>query len=108
MRPGCGKPADNWDHPGSRGAASVQLRRLDQDAVAGGLDDAAPVLGDLGGDHFAAMGAQPRHGAGLVLAHQAAVAGDVGGEDRRQPPLDPLFAQRCSPWSRAAAVCVTA
>ncbi len=66
---------------------------LDQDAVAGRLYDAALVLGDLRIDQLAAMGSQPRQRAGFVLAHQAAVAGDIGGENGREPALDPLSAQ---------------
>ncbi len=72
-------------------------RELDQNAVAGGLDDAALVLGNLRVDQLAAMGAQPRQRAGLVLAHQPAVAGDIGGEDGRKPALDPFSAQRFLP-----------
>src|SRR5205085_8641855 len=68
-------------------------RELDQDAVAGRLDDAALVLGDLWVDQFAAMGSKPRESAGFVLAHHAAVAGDIGGENGRKPALDPLSAQ---------------
>ena len=36
------------------------------------------------------MGAQPRQRAGLVLAHQTAVAGDIGGENGRKPALHSL------------------
>ena len=43
------------------------------------------------------MRAQPRQRAGLVLAHQSAIAGDIGGEDGREPALDPLSAQRFLP-----------
>ena len=42
---------------------------FDQNAVAGRLDDAPFVFGDVRVDQFAAMGAQPRQRAGLVLAH---------------------------------------
>ena len=63
---------------------------LDQQAVAGGLDDAAAMLGDLGVDQFAAERLQRRERAFLVRAHQPRVAGDIGRQDRRQPPLDPL------------------
>src|ERR1051325_5661252 len=66
---------------------------LDQDAISGRLDDAALVLGDLRVDQFAAMGAQPRQRAGFVLAHEAAIAGDIGGKNGREPALDPLSAQ---------------
>ena len=46
------------------------------------LDGAARV-GDL-----VAPRAQPGQGSLLVLAHQPSVAGDIGGEDRREVPLD--------------------
>ena len=36
------------------------------------------------------VGVEPRARAFLVLAHQPAVAGHIGREDRRQPALDPL------------------
>jgi hypothetical protein len=44
-------------------------REFDQDAVAGGLDDAALVFGYLRVDQLASMGSEPRQSAGLVLAH---------------------------------------
>jgi hypothetical protein len=50
------------------------------------------VFGDLRIDVFAAMGSEPREGAGLVLSHEAAVSGDVSGENGRQSTLDPLSA----------------
>ena len=56
-----------------------------QHAVAGGLDDAAPVLGDLGIDQFLAMRLELAKRAFLVDAHQPAVAGDVARENRGQP-----------------------
>ena len=36
----------------------------------------------------------------LVRPHQPRIAGDISGEDRRQPPLDPLFAQSSLPAPR--------
>ena len=86
--------------PAARDGAGDRLddaRELDQDAVAGGLDDAALVLGDVRIDQVAAMRLEPRQGAGFVLAHQPAVAGDIGGENGREPAFDPLSAQRYSP-----------
>src|SRR6516162_707553 len=65
-------------------------RELDQQAVAGRLDDSAVVPGYHWIDQLSAMGVEPRERAFLVLAHQPAVAGDIGREDRRQPALDPL------------------
>ncbi len=58
-------------------------RELDQEAVAGRLDDAAAVVGDCGIDQVAAMRFEPGERAFLVLAHQPAIARDIGCEDRR-------------------------
>jgi hypothetical protein len=48
------------------------------------------------------MRSEPGEGAGLVLSHEAAISGDIGGEDGREPALDPLSAQcilpRGCPW----------
>ena len=62
-----------------------------QHPVAGGLDDAAAVLGDLGVDQFLAMRFQLSKRALFVNAHQPAVAGHVAREDGGQPPFDPRF-----------------
>ena len=77
---------------------------LDQQAVAGGLDDAAAMLGDLGVDQFAPKRLQRGERALLVRAHQPRVAGDIGGENggeaagswhlsRRIDCLDGAYAQ---------------
>src|SRR6185436_9008814 len=63
---------------------------FDQDAIAGPLDDAAAVLGDLGLQEFAAMGVQSLQRAFLVGSHQPAVAHDVAGKNRGQPSLRSL------------------
>src|SRR5262249_17733177 len=63
---------------------------LRQQPVAGGLDDAPPVLGDLGIDELAPQRPQPGKRALLVRAHQAAVAGHIRGKDCREPALDAL------------------
>src|SRR4051794_8039998 len=60
-------------------------RTLDQDSVAGRFDDSTFVLGDLGVNEFAAVGSEPSEGAGFVLAHEAAITGDIGGENGRKP-----------------------
>ena len=60
---------------------------LDQHAVAGGLDDAALVLGDGRIDQLDPMGLETRERARLVGLHQPAVADHVGGEDRCEPAL---------------------
>jgi hypothetical protein len=71
--------------------------KLCEDSVAGGLDDAALVLGDLRVDQLAAEGLEAREGAGLVLAHEPAVSRNIGREDGREPALDPLSAQMSLP-----------
>jgi len=48
------------------------------------------VLGYFRVDQLAPDRLEARQGAGLILAHHPAVAGDVGREDCRQPALDPL------------------
>jgi hypothetical protein len=57
------------------------------------------VLGDFWIDEFAAMGTKARECAGFVLTHEAAVTGDIGGENGRKTTLYPLPAQLCSPRS---------
>jgi len=54
---------------------------IGDDAVPGGVEDAAPVRRDQLIDDDAAR-LQPGEGADLVARHQPAVAGDVGGENR--------------------------
>jgi hypothetical protein len=44
---------------------------LGEEAVAGGLDDAAVVSVDLGTDHLTVMRLEPRQRSLLVRAHQA-------------------------------------
>ena len=80
-------------HRDRAGDGFDNAREFDQDAVAGGLDDAALVLGDIGIDQLAAQRLEARQGAGLVLAHQPAIPRDIGREDGREPALDPLCAQ---------------
>ena len=58
---------------------------LHQGAVAHELDGAAAVLRGLWLDELLAVGLERGERARLVLAHQAAIADHVGGEDRRQP-----------------------
>ena len=62
---------DRVDHAGE----------LDEEAVAGGLDDPAGVRGDGGIDQLAPVRLQRGQGAVLVGAHEPAVAGDVGRQD---------------------------
>ena len=61
---------------------------LDQHAVAGGLDDAAPALGDRGIDDLEPHGLQTSERSGLIDLHEAAVADHVRGENRGEPALD--------------------
>src|SRR5262249_52837199 len=66
-------------------------------AVAGRLDDASLMLGDIGIDHLPAERPDPSKGAGLILSHEAAVTGDVRCEDRCEPAFNPLSAQGALP-----------
>ena len=61
---------------------------LDQEAVAGGLYDAALVAGDLWVDGLGAQRFEPAECAFLVGFDQARIAGDIGREDRREPTFD--------------------
>ena len=67
---------DRVDHTGE----------LDEQVVAGRLDDSAGVLGYGGIDQLAEVRRQHGQGAVLVGAHEPAVAGDVGRKDRAEPP----------------------
>jgi len=78
------RASDGFDH----------ARELDQNAVAGGLNDAAAVLGDLGIDQCGAMRLEPREGIFLVGAHEPAVTRHVRGENGGQPAFEPLPAHR--------------
>ena len=60
---------------------------LHQQAVAGGLDDAAAVFGDLRIDQLAPMALEAREGRALVAAHQPRITRHIGREDRRQSSL---------------------
>ena len=55
------------------------------------LEDAAAVLGDQRIDQLAPIAFENGEGSFLVCAHQPRIAGDIGAEDRRQPPLDAFF-----------------
>src|SRR4030095_5297681 len=72
-------------HPGiALGHAALQVHRaadgiddapeLQQQDIAGGLDDATVVFGDLGVDQLAAMGSQRLQRAAFVATHEARVA----------------------------------
>ena len=62
---------------------------FDQQTVAGRLDDAAAMLGDLGVAQFAPDCFEPGERAFLVDAHEPRIARDIGRQDRRQFSLDP-------------------
>jgi hypothetical protein len=68
-------------------------RELDKQAVASCLDNAPLVFRDLGRDEFATVRSEPVEGSSLILAHKAAITGDIGGEDCHEPTFDPLSAQ---------------
>jgi len=85
-----GHPALHRDRAGD---GLNDARELDQDAVTGGLDDAAFVLRDARIDQVAAVASKTGKSPNLVLAHEAAVADDISGEYGREPALDPLSVQ---------------
>jgi len=61
---------------------------LDQQAVAGRLDDAALMIGDLRVDDFGAPPLEPAEGPFLVGLDQARIARHIGREDRCEPTFD--------------------
>jgi len=67
--------------------------KLDKQPVAGGLDDASLVLGDLRVDYITAQRLEAPKGARLVSFHETAVSRDIRREDGREPALDPLCTQ---------------
>ena len=56
--------------------------KLDQHAVARGLDDATAVLSNLGVNELLAVRLELAQRTFLVGAHQPTVAGDIAGHDR--------------------------
>ena len=56
-------------------------RKFHQPAITHALDHVAPMGGDDGLERFLAQLAKRRQRAGLVLFHQAGIAGHVGGHD---------------------------
>jgi hypothetical protein len=72
-------------------------RELDQHAIASRLHDPTFVFSYLRIDEFAAMGSEPCKSAGLVPSHEAAISGDISGENGRQPALDPFSAHLAKP-----------
>src|SRR5271167_2834741 len=74
------RAADRLDH----------ARKLNQNAVAGGLDDSPVMLANLWIDQLAADGLEPRNRSLLVRPHQPAVAGNVSGQYGREFAFDTL------------------
>ena len=68
-------------------------RKLDQHAIAGGLDDVAAVLVELGLGEVVQTGLQSAQRAFLVASHQPAVAGHIHGQDGGEAPLDSFAGQ---------------
>ena len=50
------------------------------------------MLSNFWDDEFMAVGSEPSERAGLIAPHEAAVSGDIGGENGRKPALYPLSA----------------
>lgn len=67
--------------------------KLDQHAVTGGLHNASAMLGDGRIDQRLPDCFQPRQRSFLVGAHEAAIAGDIGCQNRRETPLYPFHCQ---------------
>ena len=91
-----------WASTAHRAASSAA--EFDQEPVAGVLDDAALVLADVRVDELTAMSFEARQSAGLIRAHQPAVASDIGGDDGRKTALDPLSAQSSLPRATRASL----
>jgi hypothetical protein len=72
-----------------------------EQAVAGVLHDPPAVLGDLRMDQFLEVPSEPPVGSLLISAHQARVAGHVGGEDRGEAADRGHFSPR-SKWLNQA------
>jgi hypothetical protein len=70
-------------------------RKVDQQAVARTLDDAAAMRGDMGLDQLAQMRLEEAQRAFLVMAHQPAVAHHVGRQDGREFALGALVFHQC-------------
>jgi hypothetical protein len=75
---------------------------LDQHPVAGRPDDAATMLSEFSIGQLAAVPIQLGQRAFLIEAHQPAVAGDIGRQNRHQASMDSLFGQGLHLASRPA------
>jgi hypothetical protein len=56
---------------------------LDEQAIPGRLNDPTLMFRDIGIDEFATEGSEAIEGSRLVLAHESAVADDIGAENGR-------------------------
>jgi hypothetical protein len=72
-------------------------RELAEQTIARRMDDAAPVLLDLGVGYLAPQHFQRSEHAFLIHPHQARIAHDVGRQNCRQAPLDPFLRHRRHP-----------
>ena len=81
-------------HPGGASQGIEDALEFHEHAVAGGLDDAPSVFGDTRIDNLAPHRPERRQRAFFVRADQPRVAGNIGGQDSRQPPLHPRFRHR--------------
>src|SRR5262249_10980099 len=61
---------------------------LDQQPVAGGLDDATVMLSNFRVDYLGSEGLQPAERSFLVGSDQARIPRHIGREDRRKPTFD--------------------
>ena len=86
------------DHPAlDRSGAGYGIDHtpeLDEQAVAGRLDDPAMVGCDRGVDQTFPMSLQGAQRSDLVDTHEAAVPGHIHGQDSRQSPLHMLLFHR--------------
>jgi hypothetical protein len=72
-------------------------REFDQKSIAGGLDDTAPMRGNLGIKGFPPMSLERGKRTFLVGTHQAAVARNVSSEDGSQPSFDARLGHKDRP-----------
>src|SRR5437899_3582543 len=68
-----------------------------EQAVPGGFDDAAAMLLDLRIGNLAPKDLQFAERPFLIGPHQPRIPGDVGRQDRREPPLDSCLRHRSRP-----------
>jgi hypothetical protein len=64
---------------------------LNQNTIAGKLDDASAVCGDCGVNQLFAKGLDRAQGADVVQPHETGIPRHVGSEYCRKSPVDALF-----------------